>query len=88
MGGEILVGFGEMAASEKSAVCREGRRVWGGKHEMAGTIDERSFTYGIRTPEEKHDIVAFISYGMHGGIGECFPSDSRMGFRLMLTDCQ
>ena len=85
---QTCVDCGEGAASEKTAVSRERRRVRGGEDGMPGPVDERCLLLRRIAPENKNKGPLKTADGPDDGIRECFPPASLMGIRRMGADGQ
>lgn len=48
---QVLVGLAEVVVAEKAAIGRQGRRVYGGQHQVALGVDKAAFSLGVGTPE-------------------------------------
>lgn len=75
---QIFVGARKMMIAEKSAMCRQWRRVRRCQHQMPRTVDESPFLDGIRPPKKEHEVFAFTRQMCDNGIGKCFPTAALM----------
>ena len=81
---QIAVGFREMVVAEKSAICRQGRRVGRGEHQMLLFVDSRPFFDGKRPPEHKHQMLALLAQALYHRIGKFFPALALVRCSLVL----
>jgi len=80
---EVVVGGGEVAATDKAAIGGEGRGVRGGEDKVVPAVDELSFALGIAAPEHIDDVLALLVECLNGGIGEFFPTMVLVAARAM-----
>lgn len=76
--GQIGVGTAEVMVAEKAAVSRKWRRMRRREHQMTRTVYERSFSYGIRSPQEKDNVLSLTVKALYDSVGECFPAMALM----------
>ena len=88
MGLKIVVGLGEMMVAEETSIGRQGGGMRRGQDKMPSTVDFRPFPYGVGAPKQEDEIVAVAGESVNGGIRECLPSDSGIGFWGMFAHGQ
>ena len=78
------VGLGEMAATEKAAVCRQGAGVHRRQLVMDGVLDQLRLALGVSAPQEEyHGGLLVVEFGNHA-VGELLPTLPLMAGGLSL----
>jgi len=68
------IGRRKMITAEKTAACRQGRRVSGFKYEMTGIIDAVALAAGPVAPEHENAGFASAVYCIDQTIADALPS--------------
>ena len=55
---QVVVGKWEMVVAKETTISAQGWGVGRGQHQVAATVDERAFLYGIAPPQDEHKILA------------------------------
>ena len=73
---QILIGAAEVLVSEETVVGGEGRRMCRGEDEMSAPVDEGAFALGIRSPQDKYQVLFLFCQDADDGIREGLPTMS------------
>lgn len=77
-----------MFAAQEATMSGKRGRVWRLEDEVFVLVDQFGFFTGVRTPQEKDDVCALVTYFFNYSVGEGLPATTLMTASLLVVDGQ